>query len=107
MQIATQQLLPIDGFTYETAHGCFRARVVEAPAQISNPDAVHKIAVEFVAETDDLRVTRRLVLHLSQRDMERERGGVYRQISEWIYSSPASEQYFAFECRYGECAAMV
>jgi hypothetical protein len=102
MVTPTFQFLPIDGFSYETSYGLFCAEVVRSPSTISNLNEVHKVEIEFLSECHGYCLIRRLTLWLSQADVERNRGGIYRLIQAWVFADPSAEDYFAYECCVSE-----
>jgi hypothetical protein len=106
-KVSTQlsELLPIDGFSYETAYGHYVARVVGMPSEILSFHERHKFEIEFRNEDAEFLPVRRLILFLSVEDVERDRAGVYRLIREWMIVDPGAENYFTYECRFDGVSA--
>jgi hypothetical protein len=102
MQITTSQLLPIDGFTYETSHGHFVLSVVKPPRESSIPTNVQRVEIELTNQDYGLAPVRRLSIHLAHEDLVNDLPGVIRFINDWAFLKPSAKNYYEFECRYGE-----
>ena len=102
MSTASSQLLPIDGFTYETAFGRYTASVGGSTPAAAAPAALQKVEVELRNESFAFCPVRRLTLCITPEDLDRHRSRVFRLIHEWAMSDPGSENYFAVEVRYGD-----
>jgi hypothetical protein len=102
MQITASPLLPIDGFRYETPFGYFAASFVKAPVETFNPADVQVIEIEFTPESCDACPIRRLILHVSQKDLMSDLPAVMRLITGWVLIEPSGECYYDFECHYPE-----
>jgi hypothetical protein len=100
MQLASGQLLPLDGFTYETPYGTFIAALLTPPLETCDPDLAQKVEIEFRNECHGFHLTRRLSLLVSRQDLTRDLPGVIRFITKWVFIDPSHEVYFAHECRY-------
>lgn len=102
---ASYPLLPIDGFTFETRCGIFTASVVTPPSETLNPNDSQKVEIEVCLARHDVRLTRRLTLHVSPKDLMGDLPGVMRLINGWVFLDPGAENYFASEMDYGQIKA--
>jgi hypothetical protein len=94
------QLLPVDGFSYETAYGRFVAKLIVAPSEVANPKDAQKFEIELWNLSHSFCPPRGLKLLVSLEDLEHDRAGVFRLIQEWAFADVGEENFFEFEYHY-------
>ena len=100
MTIASSQLLPLDGFRYQTRFGYFVAAVVKPPHETLNPSDLQVVKIELKPESCDACPVRHLSLLVSNEDLANDLPGVMRLIHEWAISPHCDKSFFDFECYY-------